>query len=81
MLNSLPHMAVLIPYIEIVLGVVLIALILIQRSSASAGGALGSSENWGSVFHTRRGLEKTLFMATIIVAVLFALASFIALFL
>lgn len=72
------NLATIIPQITLVLGVVLIVLILLQRPQTDSAGAF-SSEG-GSAAHTRRGAEKTIFRATILVAVLFALSSIIALF-
>jgi len=62
------------PYVQIVLSVLLMVAILLQRTGASLGGAFGA-DNFSSGFHTRRGLEKTLFRATIVLAVLFALSA------
>lgn len=59
------------PYVQIVLSILLIAAILLQRTGASLGGAFGS-DNFSSGFHTRRGAERTLFYATIVLGVLFA---------
>lgn len=59
------------PYVQIVLSVLLIAAILLQQTGASLGGAFGS-DNFSSGFHTRRGAERTLFYATILLVVLFA---------
>jgi len=68
-----------IPYIQIVLSVILVVLVFIQKTSASAGGALGGYDNFSSVFHTRRGLEKGIFIATIVVGALFAVSALVAL--
>ncbi|MEK7558302.1 MAG: preprotein translocase subunit SecG [Patescibacteria group bacterium] len=70
----------LLPYIQIVLSVLLVGAILLQQTSASAGGALGGSDALGS-YHTRRGAEKVLFNSTIILAILFAISALLALFL
>lgn len=67
----------LLPYIQIILSVLLVAAILLQRTGAQLGGAFGGSDNWSSAFHTRRGFEKGLFTATIIIAILFALSALI----
>lgn len=64
------------PYVQIVLSLLLVGAILLQRTGASLGGAFGA-DNFTSGFHTRRGLEKTLFRATIVLSVLFALSAFI----
>ncbi len=65
----------LLPYAQIILSVLLVGAILLQRTGAQVGGAFGGSDNFSSAFHTRRGLEKTLFTATIIISVLFAVSA------
>jgi len=75
------HMVLLqtvLPYVQIVLSVLIIGAILLQRTGASLGGAFGA-DNFSSGFHTRRGLEKTLFYATIILGILFAISALISL--
>ncbi len=69
----------LLPYIQIVLSVLLIAAILLQQTGSGIGGAFGESNNFGTTFHTRRGLEKFLFNGTIVLAILFGLSALIAL--
>ena len=66
----------ILPYVQIVLGALLIGAVILQRTGASLGGAFGS-DNFSSGFHTRRGLEKTLFNATIALGILFALSAFV----
>ncbi len=66
------------PYIQITLSVMLITTILLQQTGSSLGGAFGA-DNFGSQFNTRRGLERTLFRASIVLAVLFAITAFVAL--
>lgn len=68
------------PWIQIILGIILITFILIQQSSAGVGGAFGGSDD-GGIRHTRRGAEKFLFQATIIIALLFTLSIFVVLIL
>ena len=70
----------ILPYIQVVLSVVLIACILLQQTGASLGGAFGG-DNFSAAYHTRRGSEKFLFYAAIICGVLFALTSFLSLIL
>ena len=73
-------MAQILPYIQIILSLLLIAGILLQRSEASLGSAFGSDSAIGGRF-MRRGFEKILFNATLVVAVLFALSAFASLLL
>ena len=68
------------PYIQIVLSVVLIVCILLQQTGASMGGAFGG-DNFSAGYHTRRGSEKVLFYATIVIGVLLAVSSFVTLLL
>lgn len=63
------------PYVQIVLSVLLMGAIILQRTGASLGGAFGA-DNFSSGFHTRRGMEKVLFRATIALGILFALSAF-----
>lgn len=61
----------ILPWIQIILSVLLVALILLQQSEAGLGSAFGGSGGEGGVKHTRRGGEKLIFQTTIVVAVLF----------
>jgi protein translocase SecG subunit len=67
----------ILPYIEIGLAVVLVVIILVQRSSSGLGSAFGGGGDFAVGNYTRRGGEKTIFYLTIIIAVLFV-ASVIA---
>lgn len=64
------------PYVQIVLSILLVGSVLLQRTGASLGGAFGA-DNFSTGFHTRRGLEKTLFYTTIVLGILFALSALI----
>lgn len=66
-------------YIQIILAVIMTALVLLQYSEAGAGSAFGGGDNFNSGFHTRRGIERTMFFATIVIGVLFAASAFAAL--
>jgi len=68
------ELATVLPYVQVVLSVLLISAVLLQRTGASLGGAFGA-DNFSSGFHTRRGLERTLFYATILLGVLFAVSA------
>jgi preprotein translocase subunit SecG len=65
--------------IQIALSITLVVAILLQ-TSAGGMGALGGGDSVDSGYHTRRGFEKTLFNSTIVLAVLFAVISFIIFF-
>lgn len=68
----------ILPYIQIALSILLVLTILLQQTGAGLGGAFGG-DNFSSGFHTRRGFEKTLFNATIIIALLFVATALFAL--
>ena len=73
-------MAQILPYIQIILSLLLIAGVLLQRSEGNLGSAFGGDGTTGGHF-MRRGFEKILFNATIVIAVLFALSTFVSLLL
>ncbi len=54
--------------IQIILGVLLGIAILLQRQGSGLSGAFGGE---GEFYHSRRGAEKFLFTATIILSILF----------
>jgi len=63
--------------VQVILAVLLMVVILLQSRGASLGEAWGGS----SAFYTsRRGVDKTLFIITIIVAILFMLVAVANLF-
>ncbi len=66
------------PYIQIVLAVLLVAAILLQQTGASLGGAFGG-DNFSAGYHTRRGSELYLFRASVVLGILFAATAFVAL--
>ena len=70
--------SVILPYIQIALAVLLTVAVLLQQSDAGAGGAFGGSDSV-STWRTRRGFEKFLFSATIVLAVLFIASAIVAL--
>jgi preprotein translocase subunit SecG len=53
---------------EIVVGMLMALVILMQQRGTSLGGAFGGE---GSVYRARRGIEKVLFYITIVLAILF----------
>ena len=56
--------------LQIIVSVALIILVLLQERSSGISGLMGGGE--GGYYQTRRGLEKMIFAATIILAVVFA---------
>ena len=62
------------PYAEIILSVLLIIGIVLQQRGSTLGGAFGG-DNFASTFYKRRGAEKFLFNATIVIAILLVLVS------
>ncbi len=68
----------ILPYVQIALSALLIVCVVLQRTGASLGGAFGA-DNFSSGFHTRRGFERTLFSATIVIGILFALSALVSL--
>ncbi|MES2436649.1 MAG: preprotein translocase subunit SecG [Patescibacteria group bacterium] len=69
----------ILPYLQIILSALLIILVLLQQSEADLGSAFGGGENLNAPAHTRRGMERVIFISTIVVAILFAASSLIAL--
>ncbi|MCX6794975.1 MAG: preprotein translocase subunit SecG [Candidatus Falkowbacteria bacterium] len=57
---------------QIVVAILLMVAILMQSRGAGLGGVFGGT---GGVYLTKRGLEKKLFIATIILAAIFILLS------
>jgi len=70
----------LLPFVQIILSVLLITAVLLQARGSSVGGAFGG-DTMGTTFYTRRGAERVLFRATIVISVLFALTAFATLYL
>lgn len=60
--------------IQIVIAITLVATILFQQRGAGLGSAFGGE---GGVYYKKRGAEKIIFVATIVLAVLFILTAFI----
>jgi preprotein translocase subunit SecG len=65
--------------IQIILSIAVIGFILLQARGAGLGSAFGGSSA-GSVFKTRRGVERLIFNLTIIFVILFAAISLLSSF-
>lgn len=63
--------------VQVVLAIILMISILVQGRGTSLGEAFGGSS---SFYTTRRGAERTLFVITIVVAVLFVVTALLNLF-
>jgi len=61
---------------QIVISVALVLAILLQVKGGGMGGIFGQAD---SVYRTRRGIERTLFQLTIVLAVIFIIISIVAL--
>ena len=61
----------ILPAAQILIGAILVAVILFQPSTAGIGGTFGGSDGMQN-FRTKRGFEKFLFIATIVLGVVFA---------
>jgi preprotein translocase subunit SecG len=68
-------MDTLLAIIQIILSILLIITILLQNSESGLGSAFGGGD--GAIKTTRRGAEKIIFQATIIIAIVFVIVSFI----
>jgi len=60
----------ILPFVQIVLSILLIAAIMLQQRGSSLGGAFGG-DNFSATFHKRRGSEQFLFRASITLSILF----------
>lgn len=67
----------LLQVLQIAISAILIIVVLLQVKGSGFGAALGGMSG-GSVFRTKRGLERTLFQATIILVIVFIFVSFLS---
>ena len=59
---------------QLILAILLVVVILLQQKGSGLGSAFGGS---GIVYTTRRGIDKALFQATIVISVFFFLIAVI----
>ncbi|MFA7244043.1 MAG: preprotein translocase subunit SecG [Patescibacteria group bacterium] len=64
--------------LQIIFAVLLTIAILLQQRGSGLGMVFGGE---GNVYRSRRGIEKTLFYATIVLAVLFCVSALLTVFL
>lgn len=62
------------PIVQIIISVLLIGAILLQSRGSGLSSVFGGESTF---YHTRRGIEKIVFWATIILAVLFVATSLV----
>ncbi|NBV42632.1 preprotein translocase subunit SecG [bacterium] len=62
------------PWFQLVLSLLLVILVLLQRSADGIEGALGGSAS-NMTYFARRGAERFLFFGTIVIAILFAISA------
>jgi preprotein translocase subunit SecG len=63
--------------LQIFVSCLLIVVVLLQVKGSGFGAALGGMSS-GSSFRTKRGVEKTLFQATILLIIVFIFVSFLS---
>ncbi len=63
--------------LQIVVSGILITVVLLQVKGSGFGAALGGMSG-GSVYRTKRGLERTLFQSTILLIIVFIFVSFLS---
>lgn len=68
-------MAISLQIIQIILSITIITLVLLQAKGAGLGSIFGGD---GGVYRTRRGIEKTMYQATIGLSVVFFLVSLLS---
>ena len=66
---------------QIVISLTLITAILLQQRGAGGSALFGSGGGGGASYYTKRGFEKILFIATIVLVGLFIVTSFLNLIL
>ena len=59
---------------QVIIALLLMTVILMQNRGSGLSGIFGGS---GNIYRTKRGLEKNLFVATIILAILFFVISLV----
>jgi len=59
---------------QIILGIALVAVLLLQVKGGGLGGIFGQAEG---IYRTRRGVEKSLFQITVVLIVLFVILSLV----
>jgi len=66
----------ILPYVQIILSILLVAAILLQQRGSSLGGAFGG-DNYSATYNKRRGGELFLFRISVVLSVLFVGSAFL----
>jgi protein translocase SecG subunit len=69
-------MSQILPIAQIIVSVLLIIAVLLQNRGGGLGSAFGGG---GASFHTKRGFERSLFISTIVLGVIFVTLTILAL--
>lgn len=77
---NLQPLAPYLSIIEIILGIALTILVIVQAKGSDLGGFMGGGggSDMSGGFRTRRGVEATMHTATIVIAVMFFINTFFA---
>jgi preprotein translocase subunit SecG len=57
--------------IQIIIALIIIGLILLQERSSGLSGIFGGESGGGNFYQARRGMEKVIFVSTIVFSVIF----------
>lgn len=77
-LRDMEIVRTILPYVQIILSILLVAAILLQQRGSSIGGAFGG-DNFSATYHKRRGAELFLYRLSIVLAILFVASTFLSL--
>jgi protein translocase SecG subunit len=75
-MNTITH---ILPWIELALSVIMVVLVLLQRPADGIDGSAFGGSGSNMTYFARRGAERFLFVATIVVAILLTGSALVAL--
>ena len=78
---TIDPMESLLSWLQIIFSIILVIIILLQKSESGIGGAFGSGNDGGVTFHKRRGFEQAIFNLTIIFGILLVASLILGLYL
>lgn len=67
-------MEAILSWLQIIFSIMLVVVIMLQKSDGGIGGAFGSGNEGGVTYNKRRGFEKFIFNLTMVFAVLLVLS-------